>query len=304
MNRPASLPVHIQPTPPADQVAALGLVFAHLPEADRERHIAQVLAEAEGQPLAGLWGAYRGNRLVAAMLSQIQAGRIAFVSPPRAIPTERPETARRLVARVLDDLAGRHVQWAQALLSTDHGPDVDRLVEAGFRPVANLLYLVSLSGIFPTEAPPDGLDFLAYGPTEHERLGKLVERTYVASLDCPHVEPARGIDDVLAGYRSTGVFDPSRWLIVRHQGSDVGCVLLTDHPHLGQWELIYMGVVPEARGRGVGVAIARQAQWLARQAGRERLTLAVDAANSPALDVYAAAGFVAWDQCSVFLRSF
>ena len=126
----------------------------------------------------------------------------------------------------------------------------------------------------------------------------------MASLDCPHIEPARGIDDVLAGYRATGVFDPARWLIVGHQGNDVGCVLLADHPQLDQWELIYMGVVPEARGRRFGLGIARHAQWLARQAGRERLTLAVDAANSPALDVYAAAGFVIWDQCHVFLRSF
>ena len=136
----------------------LELVFAHLPATDRARHIAQVLLEAAGRPLAGLWGAYRGDRLVAAMLAQIQAGRIAFVSPPRAISTELPATARRLVACVSEDLAARDVLWAQALVSTERDLDAQRLVEAGFRLVANLLYLVSLSGTFPAEAPQDRLD--------------------------------------------------------------------------------------------------------------------------------------------------
>jgi ribosomal protein S18 acetylase RimI-like enzyme len=64
-----------------------------------------------------------------------------------------------------------------------------------------------------------------------------------------------------------------------------------------------MGVVPEARGQGLGISIVRHAQYLARAAGRERLVLAVDAANEPAIAVYAAAGFVCWDRRSVFLRA-
>ena len=35
---------------------------------------------------------------------------------------------------------------------------------------------------------------------------------------------------------------------------------------------------------------------------RQRLVLAVDAANEPALRTYAAAGFQAWDRRSVFIR--
>ena len=75
------------------------------------------------------------------------------------------------------------------------------------------------------------------------------------------------------------------------RGVDVGCLLIADWPQNDQWELIYMGVVPEARGRGYGVAVVRQAQWLAGCAGRQRLVLAVDTANEPAMRVYAAAGF-------------
>jgi ribosomal protein S18 acetylase RimI-like enzyme len=70
------------------------------------------------------------------------------------------------------------------------------------------------------------------------------------------------------------------------------------------WELTYLGVVPEARRRGFGISMTRHAQWLARVAGARRMTLAVDAANEPAIAVYSAAGFAAWDRRCVFLRVF
>jgi hypothetical protein len=41
---------------------------------------------------------------------------------------------------------------------------------------------------------------------------------------------------------------------------------------------------------------------MARRGGAERLVLAVDAGNEPALRGYAAAGFVAWDRRGVFLK--
>ena len=44
-------------------------------------------------------------------------------------------------------------------------------------------------------------------------------------------------------------------------------------------ELIYLGVVPEARGRGLGIQLVRAAQRLAGADGCERLVTAVDAAN-------------------------
>ena len=61
----------------------------------------------------------------------------------------------------------------------------------------------------------------------------------------------RSIDDVLQGYRATGHFDPERWFIVRHQGEEIGCLILTDYPEHATWELIYMGLLP-ARGAGAG----------------------------------------------------
>jgi RimJ/RimL family protein N-acetyltransferase len=285
-----------------DQVEALKLLFSHLPYADCEKEVTKFLGESALGPPTGLWVAYRSQRLVAAGLAQVQPGRTAVVSPPRVAADEPPETARGLLAGVVADLSREGVRLAQTLLETDHGPEADLLTACGFPHVSNLLYLVSVDGVFPTSRPNDRLEFASYAAGQRQRMAQLVERTYQGSLDCPAVDGVRLIEDVLESYRATGVFDPARWLIVRHRESDIGCVLLTDHPRNNQWELVYMGVVPEARGHGWGLAMARYAQWLTRQAGRKRLVLAVDAANVPAIATYAAAGFVAWDHRSVYLR--
>jgi ribosomal protein S18 acetylase RimI-like enzyme len=77
---------------------------------------------------------------------------------------------------------------------------------------------------------------------------------------------------------------------------------LADHPAARHVELVYMGLIPPARGRGWGRQIVLQAQQMANRLDRDRIVLAVDAANEPARAIYSAAGFKAWDQRSVFLR--
>ena len=297
--------LHIAPAAPRERDAALRLVFSHFSKAERDLRTSEILAQirADDRRTAMLWVARRGRRVVGALWAPVLPGRSSVLSLPRVASGESPTTARDLVAEVVRALAAAGVRVAQALSDTDHGPEIEALTANGFGQIANLQYLVSLAGTFPTSPPTDHLDF-APSPALHERLANLVEQTYQGSLDCPAIDGLRDIEDVLAGYRASGVFDPDRWLIVAREGSDVGCLLLADYPASHQWELVYMGLVREARGRGFGLAMVRHAQWMARQAGCERITLAVDATNSPAIAVYAAAGFVAWDLRSVWVRTF
>ena len=146
------------------------------------------------------------------------------------------------------------------------------------------------------------LQYECYSSDAADRFAAVVERTYVGTRDCPRLDGVRPIGEVLDGYRAVGRFDPARWLVVAMRGNDVGCLLLADHPPHKLWEIVYMGIVPEARGNGFGLAVTRHAQWLAGKAGAERLVLAVDAANEPAIKGYAAAGFAGWDRRSVFLK--
>jgi ribosomal protein S18 acetylase RimI-like enzyme len=110
------------------------------------------------------------------------------------------------------------------------------------------------------------------------------------------------MEDVIAGYQATGVFRSELWQIIRKDGVEVGVLLLADHTSAGHWELVYMGLVPAARGHGWGRQITQHAQLLAQRAEIERIVLAVDSANSPALAMYRTAGFEKWDRRHVYVR--
>ncbi len=306
MNLGTSEDPQIGPVSPEERAEALRLVFSRLAEEDRRRQLETYLAATPGAELSfsGLLGARRQDRLVGAVFSQIQPGRTATLWPPRIVSDEPAATAQKLLGAACDRLARRQVCVAQVLLETESPSDVATLLKGGFERLAKLLYLVSPQVEFPNHPPPGPLDFQQYSAANHRRLAGVVEATYDRTLDCPRLNGVRRIEDVLAGYRATGVFDPRRWLIVRHDNRDAGCLLLADHPEDGNYELVYMGLAASARGRGWGTHIARQAQWRTRQAGRPRLVLAVDAANEPALKIYTAVGFRAWDRRSAYVKVF
>jgi len=253
------------------------------------------LATGEISP-QGLLGAYRGGRLTGGVFAQIQPGRAALVWMPRIVADEPDSTATELLSAAIDWLGAQRVHLAQVLLEMSMTDDEQFLHRHGFEHLADLLYMVSPEDLFPTTMPNTSLQFEPYAESNHERLVSVVEATYRQTLDCPLLDGVRQIEDVLAGYRAIGAFDPSRWLLVRHVDRDVGCLLLTDHPEHGNWELIYMGVAATERGHGWGREIARRGQWMTREAGRPRLVLAVDASNEPAIRAYALTGFRAWDR--------
>jgi ribosomal protein S18 acetylase RimI-like enzyme len=201
-------------------------------------------------------------------------------------------------------LAAAGVSLAQVLLPSADHEDARRLLRCGYQHAADLLYLVSFLQREPSAKPSRELEFEPYRESQRDRLAALIERTYAGTRDIPALDGQRDMEDVLEGYRQTGEFDASRWRFVRAGGEDVGCMLLADHPPLQQWELVYMGIVPEARGNGWGAEVTAQAQRLAREAGRERLVLAVDAANDPAISAYSQAGFVEWLRRAALMKSF
>jgi mycothiol synthase len=279
------------------------LLLSHLPAGERRRRVDQVLQSLDPKS-PGLWLARRRETVVGALHAFIQPGRTAMVWGPRTAAGEPQETALALLTTVVHHLTQQSVRMAQALVDLDADAAADALQATGFRHVSDLLYLVSTHREFPSSQPTCDLEFVSFDPAQQDRLERIIERTYEASLDFPEVDRVRPTSDVLAGYRATGVFDARNWLIVRREDRDIGCLLLTDEPQSGQWELIYMGLAVEGRGRGRGITMVRHAQWFTRQAGCQRLALAVDAANAPAISAYAACGFITWDRRRVLVRVF
>jgi ribosomal protein S18 acetylase RimI-like enzyme len=130
----------------------------------------------------------------------------------------------------------------------------------------------------------------------------LIEQSYEGTLDCPELNDLRTAAEVVEGYKVQGSFDPDKWFLVQSEDVDVGVLILTEHPPGETWELVYMGVVPSARGRGLGEAIVRFGIEQARQSNAERLVLAVDERNILALEMYRRVGFVMWDRRCVYAR--
>ncbi len=295
---------HIVELSPEQRELGLRLALKDLDE-PQYRVQAEALREAESAPLPSrlhVWGMFRGERLAGSIVVQVQPGRSALLWPPRTIDGETPQIAAELLASAIQGIARTDLRMIQALLPTDAGSDADLLRQGGFRHFSDLLYLACLDNEFPSAAPSSGLEFHPIEGDRDMRFAALVEATYEATLDCPAVNGLRSIEDVLLGYRATGIYDPHGWLFVRRRGENIGCLIVADYPQFETRELIYMGLLPAARRQGHGLSIVRHASWQAATARRQRLVLAVDAANEPAIRMYAAAGFKAWDRKSVFMR--
>ena len=291
--------------PPHHRMEALSLVLCEIAPSQR-RAIAGELwqtTDANSRPGEGLFIALRGDQVRGAVWAQPQPGNTAVVWPPKLHQGEPEHAAHRLLRAAAQWLDTATIGMAQVLLPDRDERVVGPLEAVGFRHFAELLYLTCEAERFPIIPPSRrDLEFVAYEASQQARLAKLIEQTYVGSLDCPALNGARRMDDVVAGYEATGVFRPELWQIIRSSGEDVGVLLLADHPSARHWELVYMGLVPAARGRGWGRQITQHAQAMARHGAVDRIVLAVDAANSPALETYRAAGFEKWDRRHVYLR--
>ena len=64
-----------------------------------------------------------------------------------------------------------------------------------------------------------------------------------------------------------------------------------------------MGLVPEARGNGIGTTIVAHVFEHARKIGGQRVILAVDEANTPARAIYNQAGFEPLISETVWVKS-
>jgi ribosomal protein S18 acetylase RimI-like enzyme len=149
--------------------------------------------------------------------------------------------------------------------------------------------------------PEESLTFRAYPTVAAEVFQETLGRTYEGTLDCPEVNGVRTLDEVLVGHRAAPLHDPSRWWLALDGKTPVGVVLATASAETHGWDLAYVGVVPEARGRGVGRDLVRKVLLEARATDAECVTLSVDTRNRPAWKLYLALGFEPDDQREVYL---
>jgi ribosomal protein S18 acetylase RimI-like enzyme len=218
------------------------------------------------------------------------------------------EALMREAASFVDE---RRIALAQLIVGAGDGFSPHALDQCSFEKLAELVYMFAETrpaGDAHAE-PARGVQFVPRAGDNPERLAALVERTYVGTQDCPRLDGVRRIEDVLAGYRAQGRHVPNHWYVVQSidhngapEGEDVGVLILAEHPGSESWELVYMGVIPPARGQRLGEQIVSFALQTAAQGGAARIVLAVDAANTPAREMYRRSGFFEWDRRIVYAR--
>jgi ribosomal protein S18 acetylase RimI-like enzyme len=192
----------------------------------------------------------------------------------------------------------RAVLLAQALLETHEVAQLEALGAAGFIRLGDLAYLRrplrKATGATPSTWP-HGIEVQRLSELpETDRSGTLLralERSYIDTLDCPELCGMRRVSDVLDSHYSVGVFDPALWWIVRERGQPEGCMLLSSCPEQQLIELVYLGLAPPLRARGIGASLLNMAFIDVARRSERSITCAVDLRNHPAMRLYESAGF-------------
>ncbi len=283
----------------------LALAALAWPEADRAASWQDIRQAALVEPASvALFAARQQQRVIGAALAQIVPGRAAVVWPPQLLrlpQVSASSAAAPLLRKLIELLAHRGAMFAQALLPCGEASASGLFAAGGFRRVAELLYLCGEADCFPADPPRLPVRMQPAEALDDQQLCNLIDRTYSGTLDCPQLDGLRDTADVIRGYRAVGEYRPNLWQIAFEGDRAVGCLLVNVHPPIRHAELVYMGLVPEVRGRGWGLLLTRQALWLATAAGCQRLVLAVDSANGPAIGAYRAAGLSAWDRREIWI---
>jgi GNAT superfamily N-acetyltransferase len=284
-------PVSYRPAAPDELTAALSLVLGSASHAADATHVLEFaqFAQHRGIDLSATWVADVGGNFAWAVLPVVSPGRTMLLLGPASAPAN--SVGRQIAGGLVDAVCGHFargdVQLAQVLL--DPADDAARRLHEShaFRPVAQLIYLQAAPRRKAPPPPlPPGMRWVGYGPDTHALFGRTITQTYHQSLDCPRLNGVRDIEDVLAGHKATGAFDPRLWALLCEGEAPLGALLLARAAPADMVELVYLGLTPAARGRGLGDVLMRQALASTASAGAARLSLAVDADNAPALKLY------------------
>jgi ribosomal protein S18 acetylase RimI-like enzyme len=234
-----------------------------------------------------MWLAESSGRLIWAVLPILNPGRTLLLLTSFQMDDSVMPAVARLVEEICGHFARQGVHLAQVLLEPQHASARQLFATAGFMDIAELIYL---QGQVPRHAKPapvwQGMRWMEYGPEAHGLFAAAILQTYRDSLDCPALSGLRDVEDVISGHRATGQFDPALWRLLLQVDRPMGVLLLSGIPQTDGTELVYLGVVPEARGRGLGTILMRHAMELTLRQHKRKLSLAVDSRNAPALKLY------------------
>lgn len=291
---------------PRDRRLALSVLLSGEPSGD-EGVVDQFLrySREEALSLDELWLAWEADRPAAATLIVPCPGRTAmqFVSPASAWSSS--DTAAALFRHAAEAQDTQRCHLIQALLEPDQPRTQSALVTAGFEELAVLAYMrvrstvrpheLSLADLTPADPlygrAPEPIRVLHWSEANQPAFERAILASYEQTRDCPGLLGKRRIEDILAGHMAAGLFRPNLWHALYVGDQPVGVMLLNDVPATEALELVYLGLAVPWRGRGLARRLVYYGLGLVAQCGRDRMILAVDESNEPAVQLYRDLGF-------------
>lgn len=289
---------------------AISLQFHDAPSDERQARVDQLL-ESHRRGDARIDDSLvvlEAGRVIGVLLLIVQNDGTIYVWPAatdsRIPPYDALPMRRELYATAVRYVDGSDAWIAQSLLESAAEDASQEMSANGFPRLTSLLFMNrSLSIPVPPADLPANCTLVPFdAEPDDERFARTIERSYGGTLDCPELNGCRDGHQSLQGHRLSGTFDPARWLLLTHDGVDAGLLLLTDHPDDQVWEIVYFGLVPEMRGRGLGRVLLLEGLNRARQAKALELVLAVDERNNPAIRLYERLDFTQFDHRLVHAR--
>ncbi len=300
-------PFEIAAARPNEWPAAFALALQQVPDDERSTRVANALTLLGGGEIdpAGIFVARTSHGLAGVQVCIPLRGSSGLFWLPQVEPSWRDaDLADQLVRAALTWLRARGAKLAQALVHPAELAHTVALTRCGFQHITGLQYLRHDLNLIPS-APPSPDFRLQHCSADNERAFQhTLLRTYEGTLDCPELNGVRTIEEIIDGHRAQGIWRPETWWLASVDGAPAGVVMLTELADGDGWDLSYVGVVPEFRGRGLGQSLALHAMAAAKNRNALQLLVAVDQRNTPARHLYESLGFEPTECRQVFLMVF
>jgi GNAT superfamily N-acetyltransferase len=240
------------------------------------------------------------GRVNGAILVQAMPGGLGVAWPPRG---ENRSVEDALTQTACAWLRSCGVKVCQAFASVEDRSDLAPLERNGFPWVTQLVFLRrELEESVDRNAwPRVAARCRAWSGVIKAEEASVLLATHEGTLDCPELNTGRTSREIIEGFREGQAVHCSWWHTIEVSGEPVGVLLFDQGPESALLELSYLGLIPSARGRGLGTLALSFALEIARGCGYHAISVSVDARNEPALRLYRRHVFVETERRDVFL---
>ena len=264
-------------------------------------------AEKSGMGLEHLWCAFdEDQKITATVMATLNPGRTAMLFSSRPKSRETLKTTAEVIDITCRGLKKAGVGLAQSLIPPENPLEIEAFQAGGLEKIATLTYMersVPRRKERVEGRIPSGLRVESYRPEDRAKLEALLAETYRETLDCPGLAKLRTPADVVDGHIRSGIFKPEWWLFLMKGETPVGISMMNISKTREAIELVYLGLTPEARGRGTGSALMGHALRKVCGSSQKTVVLAVDDSNEPARRIYEQFGFRSTARRQAFVRS-